>query len=514
MKNKTLVWRITILSLLVIAVPGALVWYDQHRTVSTEPMLDVSVSVKTISHVRTDVLGDTVWSPTSGSGFMVSSSRCEVLTNHHVIAEAAQIKIFPRQQSDAAGIPATVLNSNPRTDIAILKMDHCDGIPEALLGDSSLLRPGDEVYAVGNPLGLNPDSISRGIVSHTERFTSDHIPFLQTDATISLGSSGGALFNREGQVIGVNTAIVASGKGGSIGLAYALPVNLVKREIQILRAGPPSWGDAGLGNLLTLLTQEEARFFNVPEGKSALVVTETPHKGPSKGKLFAKDAIFEIDNTQVVNVNTAHRTITNHAPGESITFKLVRDATIHEVIVTLEEGWQSVAAPAPDHYSGYLGLTLEMWREDDAFRGQYDSPVITKVHSLGPGHFAQIESSQKTFARRGSIAMPIQIDVKAIAGIVFDGTYHSVRSISEIESIASAAFEADLPLLLEIETWGRRSALSFDEPLERIKTTYHSLQPRLTAAKTPPPEDTDDVSLTMDNWKSGDLALAHPGRGR
>ena len=208
-------------------------------------MLNVSVSIRTVSHVRIDKFGDSVWEASNGSGFLVSSDPCRVWTNHHVVADAAIIEVFPRQWNQATGVPAKLVNSTPRSDVAIVEMESCDGLPVAKLGDSSLVAPGAETFAVGNPLGRNPDSISRGIISHTERFLIGPTPFLQTDAQINQGNSGGALFNRAGEVIGVNTALAATRDGGNSGIGYAIPINAVKSVVKRLEAGHPSWGTAG-----------------------------------------------------------------------------------------------------------------------------------------------------------------------------------------------------------------------------------------------------------------------------
>ena len=234
-KGSTIVWRFAVLVLVAVVVPVSDYLFDKMRQVDTETMLDVSVSIKTISHVRVDAVGDSVWKSASGSGFLVSKKNCEVLTNHHVVDDAARIEVFPRQWPNASGIVATVVNSSPRADVAILKMENCENLPEARLGDSDKVSSGDEVYAVGNPLGNNPDSISRGIVSHTQRINPRGIPYLQTDANINQGNSGGALFNHEGEVIGINTAILATAGGEKFGIAYALPINLAKQETQKLR---------------------------------------------------------------------------------------------------------------------------------------------------------------------------------------------------------------------------------------------------------------------------------------
>ena len=493
----TIAWRIGVLLLFAAAVPVGLYWQESRQKVDTEAMLDVSVSVKTISHVEIDALGDSVWTPTSGSGFMISAKECEVLTNHHVIAESAQIEIYPRHWSENAGIPATVVNSNPRTDIAILRMSSCAGIPEARLGDSDVLRPGDEVYAVGNPLGSNPDSITRGIVSHTERFTSGLIPYLQTDATISRGSSGGALFNKAGEVIGINTAIMATKNGNALGVGYALPVNLVKMETNKLHNGPPTWGDAGIEDHLTGLTEREASFFQVPDGRAAIIITDSPKEGPSKGKLFAKDVIYEIDNTHITSVKQAQRFISSHNPGDQLTFTVVRAGEHLDVDITLSEGWETKEPPGADYYVGHLGLSLEMWDTENDLRGQFDTPVITKVHSLGPAHLAYVTSSQKTIARNGPLMLPIQLEVKTLTGVALKGKHHHVDSIQKLQDLAAKAFLENLPLLLEIETWGRKNLLKFDEPIERQKTSFHVVQPALTTAEAPKTDGGEDIDVGL-----------------
>ena len=206
--RKTLLWRLAVLGLFVSLLPLGINVLERRDTIDTARMLDASVSIRTASHVTIDKFGDSVWEVNNGSGFLVSSATCEVWTNHHVIAGAALIEVFPRGWNRNAGIPARVVNSTPRSDIAILELDHCNGLQQAELGDSDRMRPGDDVFAVGNPLGRNPDSISRGIISHTERFREGDTPYLQTDAAINPGNSGGALFDRDGRVIGVSTAIV------------------------------------------------------------------------------------------------------------------------------------------------------------------------------------------------------------------------------------------------------------------------------------------------------------------
>ncbi|MDH3716421.1 MAG: trypsin-like peptidase domain-containing protein, partial [Gammaproteobacteria bacterium] len=281
MENTTIAWGAAALLVLATGSPMDVNSRLKPDPVNTDRMLDVSVSIRTISHVTIDRYDDSVWSPGSGSGLMVSAANCEVWTNHHVIENAAVIEVLPRGWEAAHGIPARVVNSSPRTDVAILQMSHCDGIPEATLGDSGSVRQGDEVYAVGNPLGSNPDSISRGIISHVERYLTGPTAYLQTDATINPGNSGGALFDHKGEVIGISTAIATTQQGSNTGIGYAIPIDRVRNVIAQLRLGPPSWGDAGIADIIAGLTAEEAEIFQVPAGYGAVNITETPENGPS-----------------------------------------------------------------------------------------------------------------------------------------------------------------------------------------------------------------------------------------
>lgn len=492
-------WRIGVLGLLVALIPLGIFWNRAQPSADPEAMLDVSVWLKTISHVRVDAVGDSVWEAASGSGFLVSSQRCEVWTSHHVIANAAIIEVYPRHWSDSSGIPASIVNSNPRTDIAILRMQHCDGIRQARLGDSDTLRAGDEVYAVGNPLGLNPNSISRGIVSHTRRIANGALPYLQTDATINQGNSGGALFNRSGEIVGVSTAIVSSKNGNNTGISYALPINLVKQETQLLYDGPPSWGDAGINNIVTLLSPDEATVFRVPKGHAALILTETPSEGPGAGKLLARDAIYQMDNTPITTASQALQFIASHHAEDTLTFHLIRAGEPKLVAITLTDGWKAGESPAAEYYKGHLGMTLEMWRNDDPTRPRFETPVITKVQSLGPAHMAYIASSQKTVARNGPIVFPLQLDIKTITGAVYEGTYYPVTSIEALEELAHTAFESNLPLLLEIETWARASPMGLEEPFQRRNTFFHKVTPVLTTAYQP-----DLVPVSAEYTKGGD----------
>lgn len=481
----TITWRAGILSLTLITSFVAFRAYQPQNRMNTEAMLSASVSIKTVSHIKIDEFGDSVWKSQVGSGFLVSSETCEVWTNYHVITDAAIINVYPRGWTDAIGITAQLVNSSPRTDIAILRMKDCANIPAAQLGDSINLQQGDEIYAVGNPLGDNPDSISRGIISHTERFLTDTVPYIQTDAAINQGNSGGALFNKKGEVIGINAALAVNQNGGNAGIGYAIPINLVTKTVDQLHKGPPSWGSSGMKNIVSDLSPDAANIFGITDTEGAVIVTKTPKIGPTKDKLFARDVIYAINDTPISNVALALRVINQYAPGELINVHLIRDGKKKVVDITLSEGWKPKEAPLADYYKGYLGLSLSMWGDQDGEEGKFKTPVITKIKSLGPAHHSQIASTQHYMARTGPFVLAYLLDVKTITGVVLNGTYYKVSTVEEIDRYATRAYVNGSPILLEIENWRRASPFTSEQPLELFKTSFHRVAPAPTTVPKP-----------------------------
>ena len=486
-RKSTILWRFAVLGLFASLIPLGIYALEKHDKIDTNRMLDVSVSIRSMSHVTVDRFGDSVWEISNGSGFLVSSRNCEVWTNQHVIDNAALIEVYPRGWQGTAGIPARVVNATPRSDIAILQLEECDGLPVAKLGNSDLVEPGDETFAVGNPLGRNPDSISRGIISHTMRYREGTTPYLQTDAAINPGNSGGALFDRAGNVIGINAAIDTSRYGTNVGVGFAVPINLVMQVVADLRLGPPSWGDAGLTGIVSALTPDEAEVFKVPQGGGALVVTRTPTEGPSEGRIFAHDVIYQINDTSVIDTEQVVRMIGQHPVGETLVLALIRDGEQHSVEITLGEGWQAGAVPQPDKYEGYLGMTLEMWDAEEGDRAQFKRPVITKVHSMGPAHKAHISSSQKSVVINGPYVVPYLLDVKTVTGVAFQGEFHTITSVDEVEQFAARAYQAGDPLLLEIEYWARSNPRNHKTSLELADTAFFKLMPQRAIDKVSDP---------------------------
>lgn len=476
--NRAAIWRSGLLIILLLVIASlTLRFYNVEDSLNTEAMLGASVSIKAITHVRIDNFGDSVWNSQSGSGFLVSQNKCEIWTNNHVIADAAMVYVYPRGWQADSGIPATVVNSSPRMDIAVLRMQNCQKISAAVLGNSKNLQPGDEIYAVGNPLGDNPDSISRGIISHTERIVGNTVPLLQTDATINKGSSGGALFNKKGEVIGMNAALAVGQSGQNAGISYAIPIDMVAKTVTKLYKGPPSWGSAGIKSIISDLSPEAAKLFGLSTLKGAVIVTKTPQKGPCKDKLFARDTIYAVAGLPVTDVTSTIRTISGITPGDTIDFNLKRNGKDKTVSITLGNGWNPEPPPNADYYNGYLGLSLENWENEEGDKGKFKTPVITKVKSLGPAHRSQISSNQHYTTRTGPFVSTYLLDVKTITGVVLNGKYQAVKSIDEIDAFSKHAYFSGSPILLEIENWSRVNPYTSKQPLLHHSTSFYKITP-------------------------------------
>lgn len=481
MRSKLIISWLAGSSLVVAAavIYGAIVMYGVGR-VNTEKMLNSSVSIKSIGHVKTDPVGDSVWGSQVGSGFLVSKANCEVWTNHHVVKDAALVEVFPRGWPRSSGIHAEIINASPRYDIAILKMDHCDSIhSEAQLSDSSMLRAGDEAYAVGNPLGLNPDSISRGIVSHTERYVEDPFSYIQTDATIGPGSSGGALFNRYGRVIGINSGIANSANGILMGVSYSIPINTAETIAVQLRIGDPQWGFAGFEESLAELNGQQAKIFGVPGNLRAVSLTKKPELGPAADKMLPRDVIYRVNGHGVKGISHVKAVIGAHMPGDTLVLDVTRNGQQKSIELVLENGWQPSSLSMAEKYTGYLGMTLEMWGKDSALTQTFTTPIITRVQGLGPAHRSRISSSQHNFVRFGGMAMRRVFDVRTVTGIVFEGQFHSVDSVEAVEKLAEHAYQKAGPLLLEVQHWRRSNPQQINSELKYNNTAYYRLYPSL-----------------------------------
>lgn len=230
-----------------------------------------------------------------GSGFVLDGKDGIIVTNNHVIEGADEITV---NFSDGSKLSAEVVGTDPKTDIAVLKVEPEDPLPAVSFGSSDDMRVGEWVMAIGNPFGLG-GTVTTGIVSARNRNINSgpYDNYIQTDASINRGNSGGPLFNREGEVIGINTAII-SPSGGSIGIGFAIPSDTAIRVVQQLR----EFGETRrgwLGVRIQEVTDEIAESLGMDRARGALVAGVTEGGPAEDAKIEAGDVIIEFNGTEV-----------------------------------------------------------------------------------------------------------------------------------------------------------------------------------------------------------------------
>ena len=265
-----------------------------------------------------------------GSGFIFDPAGY-VITNHHVIANADTIKIA---LSDDREFDAMVIGSDKATDVALLKIESGFALPYVNFGDSRGVRVGEEVVAVGNAFGLG-GTVTRGIVSakgRDIRVGGPYVDYIQTDAAINRGNSGGPLFNMNGEVIGMNTAIY-SPTGGSVGIGFAVPSEIVSRIIGDLRDdGLVSRGWIGIG--IQPVTDAIASALDLPEAKGTIVSTVSAN-GPSAGILREGDVILSFNGQPLEKGRDLPRFVARTPTGSSVPVEILRDRVRQTIYLTV-----------------------------------------------------------------------------------------------------------------------------------------------------------------------------------
>jgi serine protease Do len=271
------------------------------------------------------------WRQGAGSGFLISADGY-ILTNNHVVADADEVEVT---LADERSFTAKVIGRDPRTDIALVKVDADVPFPVVALGSSQALRVGDRVVAIGNPFGMS-QTVTTGIVSAKGRVigAGPYDDFIQTDASINPGNSGGPLFDLQGQVIGINTAINRYGQG----IAYAVPIDMVKAVVDDLRTdGKVQRGWMGVS--LADFDASVARGLGVPESVTSGVLVDAVYADmpAAKAGLRAGDLLVEIDDQAVADSKALVRAVGNRKPGEVMTLGVIRGGKEKELKVTLGE---------------------------------------------------------------------------------------------------------------------------------------------------------------------------------
>ncbi len=324
----------------------------------------------------------------SGSGLIVDREG-HIVTNNHVIGDATEIEV---RFSDKTKLIAHVIGKDPDTDLAVLKVTPDRPLSSARFGDSSSVKVGQWVLAVGNPFGLDR-TVTLGVVSGIGRENinlSRYENFIQTDASINPGNSGGPLFNLRGEVIGINTAIINFAQG----IGFAIPSNMAKQVIeQLLAKGKVVRGWLGVG--IQPLTAELAKKFGVTEGEGVLV-NEVFEKDPAAlAGIKPGDVIVRIDGAVVDSPNKLSRLIATLTPGATSKIEIVRDLKHVTMDVPLTERRDTTFVASVSQQEEKLGVRLGLDLQDvtaalaDRFKLRESKGVlITKVE---PNSLAQAE---------------------------------------------------------------------------------------------------------------------------
>ncbi|MDV2503925.1 MAG: DegQ family serine endoprotease [bacterium] len=267
-----------------------------------------------------------------GSG-IIYDKEGYIITNNHVVERASEIKV---KLHDGSEYDAKVIGTDPKTDLALIKIEADKPLPTLTLGDSDALQVGEWVIAIGNPFGLE-HTVTVGVVSAKGRVigTGPYDDFIQTDASINPGNSGGPLLNTSGEVVGVNTAIVAAGQG----IGFATPSNITRRVIEDLRT-KGSVVRGWLGVVIQRMSPDLAKSFGLEENTGALVAEIVEDSPAQKAGIKRGDVIIKFNGTEIKTMDVLPRRVAATKPGKKATVTILRDGkkkSLKVTIGTLEE---------------------------------------------------------------------------------------------------------------------------------------------------------------------------------
>ena len=296
-----------------------------------------------------------------GSGVIVSADG-HIITNHHVVDGAEEISV---DLNDRRHFDAKLIGSDTPSDLAVLKIEAHD-LPVLALADSDKVRVGDICLAVGNPLGIG-QTVTMGIVSakgrRTEQGDGSFEDFLQTDAAINQGNSGGALVNTQGDLIGINSQILST-SGGNIGIGFAIPSNMARSVMdQLNKSGHVSRGKLGVG--IQDITPELAKSFDLKDAHGVLVADVDAGGPADKAGVKPGDVITQLNGVRVEDGNALRNRVASTAPGSDIAVTIMRDGheqILHAKLIELKEGNDTASSEGGSKEgtaSGQLGVTVE-----------------------------------------------------------------------------------------------------------------------------------------------------------
>ncbi len=310
-----------------------------------------------------------------GSGFIIASDGL-ILTNAHVVKDAKQVTV---QLQDRRQFSAKVLGTDPATDIAVLRID-AKNLPTVHIGNPATLMVGDPVLAIGAPFGLE-ETATAGIVSAKGRSLPGDafVPFIQTDAAVNPGNSGGPLFDGAGNVVGINSQIYTR-SGGYQGLSFAIPINVaMKVSKEIIATGHAE--HARLGVMVQNMDQNLAESFGLTSPDGALVAQVDPKSPAAAAGLKPGDVITKYDGTPLIEAGSLSSRVGMATPGQKVKLTVWRDHAAREIDVTLgklSESSQAQAQPASADSQGKLGLALRPLDRAERKEAQVDHGMLVQ----------------------------------------------------------------------------------------------------------------------------------------
>lgn len=338
----------------------------------------------------------------SGSGFFVSADGY-VLTNHHVVADAESIKI---KLHDGRVLDAKKIGQDEPSDVALLKVE-AKSLPAAKIGNVDKLKPGAWVLAFGAPFGFD-HSVSAGIVSAKGRSLpwNAYVPFIQSDASINRGNSGGPLVNGAGEVVGINSQILSS-NGGSIGLSFSIPIDLAMEVAdQLKKTGKVERGFIGVG--YQELSADIADSFGLDRPRGAVITQVSKGDAADKAGLKAGDVILSIEGITVENAGALPVIVGRMKPGSKAKFDILRDGKPKTIVVTIGSRAETEAVAGTGSAQRKLGVVVAELDPAQAQEQAVDGGVV--VQSMEDGPFADAG------IRPGDIVLSInRQEVKTVA---------------------------------------------------------------------------------------------------
>ncbi|HCB14117.1 MAG TPA: serine endoprotease DegQ [Gammaproteobacteria bacterium] len=323
-----------------------------------------------------------------GSGVVVDAQRGYVITNHHVVEGADTITVT---LSDGRQLDAKVIGSDPESDVAVIRIPNGNLIALPL-ANSDRLRVGDFVVAIGNPFGLG-QTVTSGIVSALGRTglgIQGYEDFIQTDASINPGNSGGALVNLNGELVGVNTAIIAPG-GGNVGIGFAIPSNMVSRLMnQIIAHGSVQRGQLGVS--VQDLTPELARAFNIPANQGAVIAQVVSRSAADKAGLREGDVVLRVNDRPIRDGSGLRNAIGLLEVGASVQLEILRDGRPLTIKAKVGE-YVPVKTEGDDLNPRLAGAIFEDIGPSSPLAGKVQGILVARVESGSPAAQAGLRSN-------------------------------------------------------------------------------------------------------------------------